>query len=73
MAKYQTNQKATASSGIEQEESLLLETASKEASFTSTVLELEKELKQVCVTINALNLNVFLLKCAHFNCFINLH
>ncbi|KAG8179808.1 hypothetical protein JTE90_025975 [Oedothorax gibbosus] len=47
LAKYQTNQKATASSGIEQEESLLLETASKEASFTSTVLELEKELKQV--------------------------
>ncbi|GIY29003.1 protein bicaudal D [Caerostris darwini] len=47
LAKYQTNQKVTASSGIEQEESLLLETASKEASFTSTVLELEKELKQV--------------------------
>ncbi|GBN29119.1 Protein bicaudal D [Araneus ventricosus] len=46
LAKYQTNQKVTASSGIEQEESLLLETASKEASFTSTVLELEKELKQ---------------------------
>lgn len=46
LAKYQTNQKATTSSGIEQEESLLLETASKEASFTSTVLELEKELKQ---------------------------
>ncbi|XP_035222070.1 protein bicaudal D-like isoform X1 [Stegodyphus dumicola] len=46
LAKYQTNQKVTASSGIEQEESLLLETASKEATFTSTVLELEKELKQ---------------------------
>uniref|UniRef100_A0A2L2YAG2 Protein bicaudal D n=1 Tax=Parasteatoda tepidariorum TaxID=114398 RepID=A0A2L2YAG2_PARTP len=46
LAKYQTNQKVTASSGIEQEESLLLETASKEASFTSHVLELQKELKQ---------------------------
>lgn len=47
LAKYQTSQKVTATSGIEQEESLLLETATKEASFTCTVLELEKELKQV--------------------------
>ncbi|XP_054709336.1 protein bicaudal D-like [Uloborus diversus] len=51
LAKYQTSQKETATSGIEQEESLLLETASKEASFTSAVQELEKELKQVTVSI----------------------
>lgn len=41
----------TASSGIEQEESLLLETANKEASFASTVSELEKELKQVRIVL----------------------
>lgn len=46
LTKFQTSQKVTASSGIEQEESLLLETANREASFASTVSELEKELKQ---------------------------
>ncbi|XP_076331064.1 LOW QUALITY PROTEIN: protein bicaudal D-like [Tachypleus tridentatus] len=46
-AKSQTSQKMSATTGIEQEESLLKETAHKEASFTSTVQELEREIKQV--------------------------
>ncbi|XP_067132644.1 protein bicaudal D isoform X1 [Centruroides vittatus] len=47
LAKFQTSQKVSATTGIEQEESLLQETASKEASFTSTLQELERELKLV--------------------------
>lgn len=47
LAKVQTSQKVTTTTGIEQEESLLQETATKEASLTSSLQELEKELKQV--------------------------
>lgn len=47
LTKSQTSHKMSATSGIEQEESLLLESASKEASFTSTLNDLERELKQV--------------------------
>lgn len=47
LAKSQTSQKMSATSGIEQEETLLMESASKEASFTSTVNQLERELKQL--------------------------
>ncbi|RWS29026.1 Protein bicaudal D-like protein [Leptotrombidium deliense] len=46
-SKSQTSQKVSANTGIEQEESLLLESASKEASFASTIQEIERELKQV--------------------------
>lgn len=45
--KSQTIQKVSASSGIEQEERLLQESANKEASFATTLYELERELKQV--------------------------
>ncbi|XP_076327991.1 protein bicaudal D-like [Tachypleus tridentatus] len=45
--KFQSSQKASVTSEIEQEESLLKETAHKEASFVSTLLELEREMKQV--------------------------
>ncbi|XP_017481245.1 PREDICTED: protein bicaudal D-like [Rhagoletis zephyria] len=45
--KLQTIQRVSATSGIEQEEQLLQESAKKEESFTSTLLELERELKQV--------------------------
>ncbi|RWS02827.1 protein bicaudal D-like protein [Dinothrombium tinctorium] len=44
--KSQTSHKMSATTGIEQEESLLLESASKEASFASTIQEIERELKQ---------------------------
>lgn len=47
LAKVQTSQKVSTTTGIEQEESLLQETATKEASLTSSLQELEKELKQV--------------------------
>ncbi|XP_022254039.1 protein bicaudal D-like [Limulus polyphemus] len=47
LAKSQTSQKVSATTGIEQEENLLKETAHKEASFTSTLQELEREIKQV--------------------------
>lgn len=47
LARSQDCQKASADRGIEQEESLLQESASKEAKFTSTLQELERELKFV--------------------------
>ncbi|XP_076369754.1 protein bicaudal D-like [Tachypleus tridentatus] len=46
-AKSQTIQKVSATTGIQEEENLLKETANKEASFTSTLQELEREIKQV--------------------------
>lgn len=46
-AKFQTIQKASADRGIEQEESLLQESASKEAKFALVLQELERELKMV--------------------------
>lgn len=45
LTKSQTSHKISATSGIEQEESLLQESASKEASFTSTLNDLEREMK----------------------------
>lgn len=46
-AKFQTIQKASTDRGIEQEECLLQESASKEAKFASALQELERELKMV--------------------------
>ena len=46
-ASFQTSQKVSADRGIEQEESLLQESASKEAKFASALQELERELKLV--------------------------
>jgi hypothetical protein len=45
--KSQTIQKVSATSGIEQEERLLQESANKEATFATTLQEIERELKQV--------------------------
>uniref|UniRef100_T1IM96 Protein bicaudal D n=1 Tax=Strigamia maritima TaxID=126957 RepID=T1IM96_STRMM len=45
--KFQTTHKVSTKTGIEQEESLLSETADREASLTSSIVELENELKQV--------------------------
>ncbi|XP_053200331.1 protein bicaudal D-like isoform X1 [Panonychus citri] len=44
---FQTRQKASVDRGIEQEESLLEESASKDAKFATVLLELERELKSV--------------------------
>lgn len=46
LAKFQTSHKASTKTGIEQEESLLVETASREASLTLEIFELENEVKQ---------------------------
>lgn len=43
----ETSQRLSATTGIEQEDSLLQESAQKEASLTSSLQELEKELKSV--------------------------
>lgn len=45
LAKSQSIQKVSTTTGIEQEECLLKESATKEASFTSTLHDLERELK----------------------------
>ncbi|KAH7942754.1 hypothetical protein HPB52_000750 [Rhipicephalus sanguineus] len=47
LAKAQTSQKVSTTTGIEQEESLLQEFATKEASFSSSLQELKKELKKM--------------------------
>ncbi|XP_031786465.1 protein bicaudal D isoform X2 [Nasonia vitripennis] len=47
LAKYQTTTKLTTRSGIEQEESLLHESAARETSLTTQILELENEVKQL--------------------------
>ena len=47
LAKSQTSQKVSATTGIEQEESLLQESATKEATFVSTLSDLERELKSL--------------------------
>uniref|UniRef100_A0A0A9Y006 Protein bicaudal D n=3 Tax=Lygus hesperus TaxID=30085 RepID=A0A0A9Y006_LYGHE len=47
LAKFQTTHKVTKESGIEQEESLLSESAAMETSLTTTIIDLENELKQV--------------------------
>ncbi|GAB0093880.1 protein bicaudal D [Sergentomyia squamirostris] len=47
LAKFQTSQKVTTKTGIEQEESLLTETAAMETSLNLHILELESEVKQL--------------------------
>ncbi|XP_022657679.1 protein bicaudal D-like [Varroa jacobsoni] len=47
LRKVETSQRLSATTGIEQEDSLLQESAQKEASLTSSLQELEKELKSV--------------------------
>lgn len=47
LAKFQTTHKVTKESGIEQEESLLSESAAMETSLNSTILDLENDLKQM--------------------------
>lgn len=47
LAKFQTSQKVTTKTGIEQEESLLNESAAKESSLTLQIMELENESKQL--------------------------
>jgi protein bicaudal D len=47
----QNQQKASAFSGIEQEESLLAESALKEATFASALTDIQRELKQVRVEL----------------------
>ncbi|XP_067203407.1 protein bicaudal D isoform X3 [Linepithema humile] len=47
LAKFQTTTKITAKSGIEQEESLLNESAARETSLQSQIIELETESKQL--------------------------
>ncbi|XP_020299242.1 protein bicaudal D isoform X2 [Pseudomyrmex gracilis] len=47
LAKFQTTTKITAKSGIEQEESLLNESAARETSLQTQIIELENETKQL--------------------------
>ena len=47
LAKFQTSHKVTTESGIEQEESLLSESAARETSLNSQILDLENETKQL--------------------------
>ncbi|KAF7996842.1 hypothetical protein HCN44_002488 [Aphidius gifuensis] len=47
LAKFHTTTKLTTKSGIEQEESLLNETAARETSLQTQIIELENEIKQV--------------------------
>lgn len=47
MNKFQTTHKVTTKTGIEQEESLLSETAARETSLNSQILDLENDLNKV--------------------------
>ena len=47
MAKFQTTHRVATASGIESEESLLSESAARETSLNSQIVELELECKQV--------------------------
>ncbi|GAB6023775.1 hypothetical protein CHUAL_008528 [Chamberlinius hualienensis] len=47
LAKFQSSHRASTKTGIEQEESLISESASREASLTSTIFDLENEVKQL--------------------------
>lgn len=49
LAKFQTTTKLTTKSGIEQEESLLHESAARETSLQTQIIELENEVKQVTI------------------------
>lgn len=51
LAKFQTTTKITAKSGIEQEESLLSESAARETSLQLQIIELENETKQVYIKL----------------------
>jgi len=51
LAKFQTSHKVTTKSGIEQEESLLYETAALESSLNTTIIELENDTKLVSVGV----------------------
>lgn len=52
MTKFQTSHKVTTKSGIEQEESLLYETAALESSLNTTIIEHENEAKLVSIKNN---------------------
>jgi protein bicaudal D len=58
LAKFQTTHKVTKESGIEQEESLLNESAARETSLNSTIIDLENDLKQV----NSIRLKITVFK-----------
>ncbi|TMW39517.1 hypothetical protein DOY81_015403, partial [Sarcophaga bullata] len=47
LTKYQTSQKVTTKTGIEQEETLLNESAARETSLNLQILDLENEVKQL--------------------------
>lgn len=47
LAKFETTQKVTNKSGIEQEDALLNESAAKETSLNNQIWDLENEVKQV--------------------------
>lgn len=47
LAKFETTQKVTTKSGIEQEDALLNESAAKETSLNLHISDLENEIKQV--------------------------
>lgn len=47
LAKFETTQKVTNKSGIEQEDALLNESAAKETSLNLHIMDLENEVKQV--------------------------
>uniref|UniRef100_A0A1B6DE92 Uncharacterized protein n=1 Tax=Clastoptera arizonana TaxID=38151 RepID=A0A1B6DE92_9HEMI len=49
LAKFQTTHKVTTKSGIEQEESLLTESAARETSLNSTIYDLENDQKLVSI------------------------
>lgn len=55
MTKFQTSHKVTTKSGIEQEESLLYETAALESSLNTTIIELENDTKLVSMRMNVIN------------------
>lgn len=52
LEKFQTTTKLTTKSGIEQEESLLNESAARETSLQSQIIDLENETKQVTTKTN---------------------
>jgi len=55
LTKFQTSHKVTTKSGIEQEESLLYETAALESSLNTTIIEHENEAKLVNIENNKMS------------------
>ena len=49
LAKFQTTNKLTTKSGIEQEESLINESAAREISLQTQIIDLENEVRQVVI------------------------